>query len=188
MKRSSNATLNIVVGVVCDGKTFINDEARQRYSSDFSHCLYTVARTIDFDFFNKARIDLFKNLEHIGWGPFFSLTKNIYSEMIKEFYSNLVFNADSLRTTSLIKGRKIELSQEFMADVLGCPNEGIERYYSHKEVPNEGYSCDRAIRELMEGKSDSIDVSRLSVSNRVLLSAISQMVILLLESPIFPPS
>lgn len=76
----------------------------------------------------------------IGWKPFFSLTKHKYLEMIKEFYSNLVFDDNELRATSLIKGRKIKLSQEFLADVLGCPNEGIERYYSHREVPYEDYS------------------------------------------------
>lgn len=97
--------------------------------------------------------------------------------MIKDFYSNLVFDSDELRATSHIKGRMVELSQEFLADIIGCPNEGTMRYFNHREVPYKGYSCGRAIRELMESKVDSIDVSHLNVTNRVLLSAISQMMI-----------
>lgn len=97
--------------------------------------------------------------------------------MIKEFYSNLVFNDNVLHASSLLKGRKIELTQEFLGDVLGYPNEGIERYYNHKEVPYEGYSCDCIVKELMDEKGDSMDVSRLIAYNRVLLSDISQMVI-----------
>lgn len=64
-----------------------------------------------------------------------------------------------------------------MSYVLGCPNEGIQRYYSHKEVPYEGYFRDRAICELKEGMADFVDDTRLSVFNHVLLSTINQMVI-----------
>lgn len=60
---SSNATVNTMVGVVHTGKTFSNDDSRQRYSSDCSHRSYTIARTVDFKFFNNAGIDSFKRLK-----------------------------------------------------------------------------------------------------------------------------
>lgn len=169
--------MNTVVGAARVGKTFVNEDTQQRYSSDFNHHFYTTTRIVDFDFFNKASIESFKKFELIGWGPFFSLIENIYLDMIKEFYSNLIFDSDGLRATFLIKGRKVELSQVFLVDILKCPNDDIERYFIHKEVPYEGYLLERAIHELMEGKVEAINVSQLNVSNRVLLHAISQKVL-----------
>lgn len=50
-----------------------------------------------------------------GWlGPFFSLNEHIFPETIKEFYSNLTFADNELRATSLIKGRKVKLSPEYL--------------------------------------------------------------------------
>lgn len=159
------------------GKTFRDDEAKERFLKDFIHRSYTTTRTVDHEFFAKANIDCFQRLEQIGWGAFFATNENIYPVLIKEFYSNLVFDSSELRATSLMKGRKIELSQEFLADVIACPNEGIEHYFSHKEIPYEGYSREKAIRELMNGKSDVLDVARLDVSNRLLIHAISQTIV-----------
>lgn len=106
-KHSSEATVNTMVGATRVGKTFVNDEARQRYSSDLSHRPYTAAWTVDFEFFNKVGIGSFKKLEHIGWGAFFSLIENIYPKMIKEFYANVIFDHDELWATSLIKGHNM---------------------------------------------------------------------------------
>lgn len=77
----------------------------------------------------------------------------------------------------LLKGGKLISLRNSWQMYLDAPNEGIKRYYSHKEVPYEGYSQDCVVRELLEGKADSINVSHLRASNQVLLSAISQMVI-----------
>lgn len=96
----------------------MNDEAFIRYSQDSSHRPCT-AKIVDFDVFNKAGIDSFKKLEQIGWGAFCTLNEYIYPAMIKEFYSNLIFNADELKAISLMKGRKVELSQQFLVDVIG---------------------------------------------------------------------
>lgn len=97
--------------------------------------------------------------------------------MVKEFYSNLAFDNKELLAISLLKGRKIKFTQELLDHVLGFPNEGIEQYYSHREVPYEGYSRERAVCNLVEGKSDTMGVSNMNVSNWVLLPAINQMVI-----------
>lgn len=67
-QRSSDATMNTTVGVARTGKTFANDKAHQRFSSDFSHRSYSAAQMVDFKFFNNAWIDSFKRLENIGWG------------------------------------------------------------------------------------------------------------------------
>lgn len=96
------------------------------------------------------------------------------------------FTDNELRATSLIKGIKIELSPEFLAEVLGFLNDDRELYYSHREVSYAGYSKEQAIRELMEGKYDSIDVSKLSVLNRFVLFVINQMVILQVGKSNFP--
>lgn len=111
-------------------------------------------------------------------GPFFSLNEHIFPEMIKEFYTNLTFSENEPWATSLIKGRKIEMSPELLAEVLRCPNDGIERYYSHQEVLYEGYFREQVIRALMEGKSNSMDVLKMIISNCVVLSVINNMVIL----------
>lgn len=79
------------------------------------------------------------------------------------------FDETELLTTLMIKDRKIYLSPEFLAYVINCPNEGVEHYFSHKEVPYEGYIRDRAIKELMGGKFGGMDVSKMDVVNRVLL-------------------
>lgn len=63
----------------------------------------------------------------------------------------------------MIKGRKIALTPEFIVDVIDFPNEGVERYFSHKE--------------LMGGRSGGMDVSKKDVANCVLLSDISQMIV-----------
>lgn len=65
-RRNFYATVDTMAGAARVRKTFINDEARQRYSSYFSHHPFTTTRTIDFEFFNKAGIDSFKKFEQIG--------------------------------------------------------------------------------------------------------------------------
>lgn len=74
------------------------------------------------------------------------LNENIYQELIKEFYTNLVFDPTDLKATSLMKGRRVKLSQQYLAKIIGCPNEDIERNFSYKEVPYEGYSREKAIQ------------------------------------------
>lgn len=71
--------------------------------------------------------------------------------MVKKFYSNLVFDNDKLRAMTMIQGQKIELAMDFPVEVIGCHNEWVERYYNHSEVPFEGYSREKAMRELMIG-------------------------------------
>lgn len=58
-----------------------------------------------------------KKMENIGWEAFFSLKENIYPEMIKEYYVNMVFEKSELKATSMTKGHKIELTQQFMLDI-----------------------------------------------------------------------
>lgn len=82
-----------------------------------------------------------------GWGAFFSLKENIYQELIKDFYANLTFDSTKLRATSMMKGRQIEQSQEFLADIIRFPNKGIERHFSLKEAPYEGYSREKQSRK-----------------------------------------
>lgn len=124
------------------------------------------ARTVDFDFFINAGIDSFTKFEAVGWGPFFTPNEPVYPEMVKEFYANLSFE-DELQGVSMIKGRKVVLTPEYLTEVIGCPNKGVQRYFSHKEVPFEGYIRDRAVKELMGGKAGLIDVSKMDVSIRV---------------------
>lgn len=104
------------------------------------------SRMVDHVFFDKVGMDCFRKLKIIGWGVFFSLKENIYLELIKEFCANLAFDSTKLRATSMMKRWQIELNQEFFADVIGCLNEGIERYFSHEEVPYKGYSREKAIK------------------------------------------
>lgn len=77
----------------------------------------------------------------------------------------------------MIKGRKIVLTPEYLTEVIGCLNEGVQRYFSHKEVLYEGYIRDQAIWELMGGKQEAMDVLKMEVSTRVMLSATTQMVV-----------
>lgn len=91
---------------------------------DFYHRQFSVAKIVDFEFFINARIDTFRKFEAIGWGPYFTLNKPVFPKMVKEFFLNLVFDDDELQAMSMIKGQKMELTIEFMDDVIGCPNEG----------------------------------------------------------------
>lgn len=81
--------------------------------------------------------------------------------MLKEFYDNLEFDETEPIASLMVKGRKIALIPDFVADIIGCQYEGVERYFSHKETPYEGYIRDRAIRELMEGRSVAMSVSKI---------------------------
>lgn len=150
-KRSLLATVTTMVGGRL-GKMFVNGEAKQCYGYVLCHHQYTIARNVDFDFFIKADIDSFRKFESISWGLFFTLNEPIFCEIVKEFYSNLIFDDGEFWASSMIKGQKIELTLDFIANVIGFPNKGVEHYYSHREVPYEGYSREKAIRELMEGK------------------------------------
>lgn len=71
----------------------------------------------------------------------------------------------------------MESSLQSVVETISCPNEGVERYFSHKKVPYERYSREWAIKELMGGRTDVLDIAKMEVSNRVLVHAISQNVI-----------
>lgn len=89
----------------------------------------------------------------------------------------MVFDSKRLRATSTMKGRRINITQQSLTGIIGCPNEGIECYFSHKEIAYEGYYRERAIRELMNEKSDVLNVAKLDASNRLLIHGISQTII-----------
>lgn len=122
-KKGSKGAIAIVTGGR-PGKTIFNNEARHHYDSDLCHRQWNATRTVDFDFFINAGIDTLIKFETIGWGPFFTLNKLVHLKMVKEFYSNLSFD-EELRGLSMIKGCKIELTPDYLAEVIGCPNEGV---------------------------------------------------------------
>lgn len=52
----------------------------------------------------------------------------------------MVFDSNDLKASSMMKGLKVKITQQFLTDVIVGPNEGIKCYFSHKEIPYEGYS------------------------------------------------
>ncbi|KAF7835940.1 cytochrome P450 71D7-like [Senna tora] len=154
-------------------KVFDGSSAEERFDSDFSHRPYSPPREINLSFFYKEGFSCFERFKQIGWEYFLSLNETIYSEMIREFYSNLVFDHDSLEASVLLRGRRARLTKETLSLLLKCPNTGICPEMVG-DVVSASYSREEYIKELIGFESSMCPIGLLNADNRIIFHIVDQ--------------
>ncbi|KAF7841244.1 uncharacterized protein G2W53_003542 [Senna tora] len=157
-------------------KIFDGPNAKERFESDFSHRSYSPPREINLSFFYKEGFSCFEKLKQIGLEYFLSLNETIYPEMIREFYSNLVFDRESLEASVLLRGRRTRLTKETLSLLLRCPNTGVCPEMVG-DVVSASYSREDYIKELIGFESSMCPIGLLSADNRILFHIVDQVVI-----------
>ncbi|KAF7823667.1 uncharacterized protein G2W53_021811 [Senna tora] len=157
-------------------KIFDGPNAKERFESDFSHRSYSPPREINLSFFYKEGFSCFEKLKQIGLEYFLSLNESIYPEMIREFYSNLVFDRESLEASVLLRGRRTRLTKETLSLLLRCPNTGVCPEMVG-DVVSASYSSEDYIKELIGFESSMCPIGLLSADNRILFHIVDQVVI-----------
>ncbi|KAF7830650.1 Fgenesh protein 21 [Senna tora] len=120
--------------------------------------------------------DCFEKLKQIGLEYFLSLNETIYPEMIREFYSNLVFDRESLEASVLLRGRRTRLTKETLSLLLRCPNTGVCPEMVG-DVVSASYFREDYIKELIGFESSMCPIGLLSADNRILFHIVDQVVI-----------
>ncbi|KAF7802858.1 uncharacterized protein G2W53_041969 [Senna tora] len=157
-------------------KLFDGPKAKSRFESGFSHRPYSPPREINLSFFYKEGFACFERFKQIGWEHFLSLNETIYPEMIREFYSNMEFDADSLEASVLIRGRRARLTKELLSELVKCPNVGICPEMVD-DVVSASYSREEYIKELIGFESSMCPTGLLNADNRILFHIVDQVII-----------
>ncbi|KAF7838846.1 glutamic acid-rich protein-like [Senna tora] len=128
---------------------------------------------INLSFFYKEGFACFERFKQIGWEHFLSLNETIYPELIREFYSNLEFDANSLEASVLIHGRRARLTKELLSELLKCPNVGICPEMVD-DVVSASYSREEYIKELIRFESSMCPTGLLNADNRIFFHIVDQ--------------
>ncbi|KAF7811884.1 Retrovirus-related Pol polyprotein from transposon RE1 [Senna tora] len=149
VKRKGSEETQLTESRVTRVKLFDGPEAKARFENIFKERNCSPSREINLDFFYKEGFRCFKMFKFNGWEPFLSLKETVYPQLIRELYSNLRFNPDTLESTILIRGRRAMLNRDFLSEY---------------------------IKELMGKESSVWHVSMLIADNRILFHIIDQVV------------
>ncbi|KAF7842273.1 glutamic acid-rich protein-like [Senna tora] len=175
VKRKSSEETQPTGSRVTRVKLFDGPEAKARFEKAFKERNCSPAREINLDFFYKEEFRCFEMFKFNGWEPFLSLKETVCPQLIREFYSNLSFDPDTLESTILIRGRPAVLSRDFLSEVLQVPNHGLCPDLAG-DIITETYSKGEYIKELVGKESSVCHVSMLIEDNRILFHIIDQVV------------
>ncbi|KAF7839014.1 zf-CCHC domain-containing protein/UBN2 domain-containing protein [Senna tora] len=175
VKRRSSEETQPTGSRVTKIKLFDGPEAKARFENVFKERNCSPAREINLDFFYKEEFRCFEMFKFNGWEPFLSLKETVYPQLIREFYSNLNFDADTLESTILIRGRRAVLNKDFLSEVLQIPNHGLCPDLAG-DIITETYSKSEYIRELIGKESSICHANLLIADNRILFHIIDQVV------------
>ncbi|KAF7810486.1 zf-CCHC domain-containing protein/UBN2 domain-containing protein [Senna tora] len=175
VKRRSSEETQPTGSRVTKIKLFDGPEAKARFENVFKERNCSPAREINLDFFYKEEFRCFEMFKFNGWEPFLSLKETVYPQLIREFYSNLNFDADTLESTILIRGRRAVLNKDLLSEVLQIPNHGLCPDLA-RDIITETYSKSEYIRELIGKESSICHANLLIADNRILFHIIDQVV------------
>ncbi|KAF7802254.1 Retrovirus-related Pol polyprotein from transposon RE1 [Senna tora] len=175
VKRKSSEETQPTGSRVTKIKLFDGPEAKARFENVFKERNCSPAREINLDFFYKEEFRCFEMFKFNGWEPFLSLKETVYPQLIREFYSNLNFDADTLESTILIRGRRAVLNKDLLSAVLQIPNHGLCPDLAG-DIITETYSKGEYIRELIGKESSICHANLLIADNRILFHIIDQVV------------
>ena len=78
-----------------------------------------LGRNVDFWFLRRDGFSIGEKIIKQGWRFFCSLSEPVYTDLVQEFYSNLVFTDGILR--SIVKGIEIILNAARLGRLLQMP-------------------------------------------------------------------
>ncbi|KAF7811707.1 Retrovirus-related Pol polyprotein from transposon RE1 [Senna tora] len=153
VKRKSSEETQPTGSRVTKIKLFDGPEAKARFENVFKERNCSPAREINLDFFYKEEFRCFEMFKFNGWEPFLSLKETVYPQLIREFYSNLNFHADTLESTILIRGRRAVLNKDLLSEVLQIPNHGLCPDLAG-DIVTETYSKDQVVMPRLNKAND----------------------------------
>ncbi|KAF7815122.1 zf-CCHC domain-containing protein [Senna tora] len=174
VKRKNSEETQLTGSRVTRIKLFDGPEAKARFENVFKERNCSPAREINLEFFYKEEFRCFEMFKFNGWEPFLSLKETVYPQLIREFYSNLNFGADTLESTILIRGRRAVLNKDLLSEVLQIPNHGLCPDLAG-DIITETYSKGEYIRELIGKESSVYHANLLIADNRILFHIIDQV-------------
>ncbi|KAF7823929.1 uncharacterized protein G2W53_022073 [Senna tora] len=78
--------------------------------------------------------------------------EKVHPEIVREFYANLSFEEDDekeeLIGSTMLRGRKIHLTEATISEWLECPRGDFKRFSNHGQVEFEGYFISKAVKLL----------------------------------------
>lgn len=166
------------------GDLLMSPEHKERYSESFENRRVISSKYLDWNYFSGCHMPFIETLDLLGLKKFVSLKGFWCPELIWAFYTTLEYHIRDRKLFVEVRGIKIELSEEKMAEILGIPplsstdfcftnhhNSLNPSFYGKAEV-YKTITRERAYtrQEIRVSKMDSLDRQLLSVISHIVFN------------------
>lgn len=158
------------------GNIFRSKSAKEAFEKVFSTKDPVPPRNINNRFVESLGYDCFKLMRKVGLSGLIDLDEPIYPTLMREFYSNLIFEEGTLNGDFYLRGRQMKLTEFTLGTFLNAEKPRKDSVRVFEKIKYPGYEKKEAIKLLTGLSGKKITVYDLPNNDRLMNHGLIQLI------------